>query len=274
MSTRSPSELKVEDVMTERPVTVDADQSLKFALRTMRKRKVNRLPVTERVSEDRKELFWIITVLDAALAVADARFGEVSPSRIRVSEVMTSPVVTISPDATVDQALHTMLSHGISGLPVLDGDRLVGIVTKTDLLELVESEDYVALHMTKNPITVSAGSSLLHARRLMFEEGAKILPVVERERLVGLLTDRVLALELARLREKSPRGKFRSRIKRARVDDIMRTPLSVRTDFGLVDAAELMVRKRVPGLPVVNYRDEVVGVITKTDLVRLLAEGT
>ncbi len=274
MSTRSPSELKVEDVMTERPVTVDADQSLKFALRTMRKRKVNRLPVTERVSEDRKELVGIITVLDAALAVADARFGEVSPSRIRVSEVMTSPVVTISPDATVDQALHTMLSHGISGLPVLDGDRLVGIVTKTDLLELVESEDYVALHMTKNPITVSAGSSLLHARRLMFEEGAKILPVVERERLVGLLTDRVLALELARLREKSPRGKFRSRIKRARVDDIMRTPLSVRTDFGLVDAAELMVRKRVPGLPVVNYRDEVVGVITKTDLVRLLAEGT
>jgi len=274
LSTQSPSELKVEDVMTERPVTVDADQSLKFALRTMRKRKVNRLPVTERVSEDRKELVGIITVLDAALAVADARFGEVSPSRIRVSEVMTSPVVTISPGATVDQAIHTMLSHGISGLPVLDGDRLVGIVTKTDLLELVESEDYVALHMTKNPITVSAGSSLLHARRLMFEEGAKILPVVERERLVGLLTDRVLALELARLREKSPRGKFRSRIKRARVDDIMRTPLSVRTDFGLVDAAELMVRKRVPGLPVVNYRDEVVGVITKTDLVRLLAEGT
>jgi len=266
--------LKVEDVMTEDPVTVDADQSLKFALRTMERERVNRLLVTERVSEGRKELVGIITVLDAALAVADARFGDVPPSRIKVSEVMTSPVVTISPDATVDQAIKTMLSHGISGLPVLDGDRLVGIVTKTDLLDLVESEDYVALHMTKNPVTVSAGASLLHARRLMFEEGAKVLPVVERERLSGLLTDRTLAVELARLREKTPKGKFKSRLKRVLVDDVMRPPVAVRTDFGLVDAAELIARKRVPGLPVVNYRDEVVGVITKTDLLRTLVEGT
>ncbi|WP_457619362.1 CBS domain-containing protein [Methanopyrus sp.] len=262
----------VEDLMTRNPVTVDADQSLKFALKTMRKRKVNRLPVTERVSEDRKELVGILTVLDAALAVADAMFGDRSPSRIKVSEVMSSPVITISPGATVLDAAQAMLAHGISGLPVLDGDDLVGIITKTDLLELVRSEDYVALHMVKNPITVSAGTSLLHARRIMFEENVKVLPVVERERLVGLLTDRALALELARLREKSPKGKFRSALKRARVDDVMRTPISVRTDYGLVDAAELIVRKRVPGVPVVNYRDEVVGVITKTDLLHLLVE--
>ncbi|AAM02303.1 CBS domain-containing protein [Methanopyrus kandleri] len=262
----------VEDLMSRNPVTVDADQSLKFALKTMRKRKVNRLPVTERVSEDRKELVGILTVLDAALAVADAMFGDRSPSRIKVSEVMSSPVITISPGATVLDAAQTMLVHGVSGLPVLDGDRLVGMITKTDLLELVRSEDYVALHMVKDPITVSAGTSLLHARRLMFEENAKVLPVVERERLVGLLTDRTLALELARLREKSPKGKFRSALKRARVDDVMRTPISVRTDYGLVDAAELIVRKRVPGVPVVNYQDEVVGVITKTDLLHLLVE--
>jgi len=263
----------VREVMSEKPVTVDQDQSLKMALKIMRRKKVNRLPVTEKVEEGRKELVGMLTILDAALAVADARFGDRPPSKIKVKEVMSSPVITVGPDADVLDVAHTMLAHGISGLPVLEEGRMIGIVTKTDLIQLLENDDYVALHMTKNPITVAAGSSLLHARRLMFEEGAKILPVVERETLVGVLTDRELALELAKLREKVPRGKFKSTIKRLTVDDVIRrTPYYVHTDYGLQDVVELILRKHVPGTPVTDYRDRVVGVITKTDLTRVLVE--
>jgi CBS domain-containing protein len=56
---------------------------------------------------------------------------------IKIKEIMTEKVVTISPDASIKEAARQMMEKKIDCLPVLEGDRLVGIVTETDMLQYV-----------------------------------------------------------------------------------------------------------------------------------------
>jgi CBS domain-containing protein len=58
---------------------------------------------------------------------------------IMVKEIMTYPVVTVAPDTSVGEAADLMVHKGIGCLPVVDGAKLVGIVTKTDLLRCLRS---------------------------------------------------------------------------------------------------------------------------------------
>jgi CBS domain-containing protein len=58
---------------------------------------------------------------------------------VRVKEMMTYPVVTVTPDTAVGEAANLMLRKGIGCLPVMDGATLVGIITKTDLLRCLFS---------------------------------------------------------------------------------------------------------------------------------------
>jgi CBS domain-containing membrane protein len=58
---------------------------------------------------------------------------------VRVKEIMTYPVVTISPETSVATAADMILTKGIGCLPVVDGTKLVGIVTKTDLLRCLRT---------------------------------------------------------------------------------------------------------------------------------------
>ncbi len=58
---------------------------------------------------------------------------------VRVKEIMTYPVITIAPDTPVGEAADLMVHKGIGCLPVVEGTRLVGLVTKTDLLRCLHS---------------------------------------------------------------------------------------------------------------------------------------
>ena len=58
---------------------------------------------------------------------------------VRVKEMMTDPVVTVTPDTAVGEAADLMVHKGIGCLPVVEGTRLVGVVTKTDLLRCLHS---------------------------------------------------------------------------------------------------------------------------------------
>lgn len=133
-----------------------------------------------------------------------------------VADVMTEPVVTITTGASVEEALRSMLGHGISGLPVVDATgSLVGMVTEGDFLRRVESgterhrprwleillgpgrmaEEYVHTHgrrveevMTPNVVTVAEDTALDEAVRRMERHHVKRLPVLRDGRLVGIVS--------------------------------------------------------------------------------------
>lgn len=110
---------------------------------------------------------------------------------------MRSQVITIHPRAKIWEAAKLMSDCRIGSLVVVEGTKLLGIITERDILSKVvasrKSLDLeVAQVMSPNPITIHPRASLEHAVSLMNQHGIRRLPVVESGKLVGMLTSQDL----------------------------------------------------------------------------------
>ena len=110
-----------------------------------------------------------------------------------VGDAMTVRVVTVTPKATVREAIARMLEEGIGSVAVCEGPRLVGIFTERDVLRVAGEGSMfgdVAVEdvMTPRPITVSPGDDIVGAAQLMAARRVRHLPVCEGERLVGVIS--------------------------------------------------------------------------------------
>lgn len=126
--------------------------------------------------------------------------------KVRIRDVMTKSVITISGDTPLKEAAVVMGRNRISGLPVMDGDELVGIITESDFVSRLaedggglldallgrkqtEMGGSVAEAMTREPLTIGPDESVSAAARVMSEHRVKRLPVVDGAgRLVGLVS--------------------------------------------------------------------------------------
>jgi IMP dehydrogenase len=144
------------------------------------------------------------TVTEGEMAIAMAREGglgvihknmtpaeqaaEVRKVKRSVTTLIEDPL-TVRPDVSIDDALTEMADHDISGLPVVDNGRLVGILTRRDVRFALDTSRLVGDLMTRDVVTAPAGCSTGEARRLMHEHRVEKLPVVDNDGgLVGLLT--------------------------------------------------------------------------------------
>ena len=118
--------MRVESYMSNAPITIRDETVYWEAFDTMREKDLHHIPV---VNED-NAVVGILTRRD--LQISAQHFKE---APVEVSEVMHSPVVTISPGEPLSEAAKQMIDNRIGGLPVLDtNDQMVGILTETDLL--------------------------------------------------------------------------------------------------------------------------------------------
>ena len=111
---------------------------------------------------------------------------------MRVGQIMSQQVVTIPPDQRVGQALKLMQKHQIRHLPVVQGKRMLGWITSRDLREVLLAsmleEIKVGEVMVQAPITVSPDTKVEEAARLIHENRIGGMPVMEGDKLVGVLT--------------------------------------------------------------------------------------
>jgi acetoin utilization protein AcuB len=136
----------VRDWMSANPVTIGPKTNLHDAHKLMRERHVRRLMVVENGN-----LTGIITLGDVqeaepssatSLSIFELNY---LLAKLTIDEIMTRKVITIHADATVREAARLMLDNEIGGLPVMDGDKLVGIITESDIFRiLVQSPEEVA----------------------------------------------------------------------------------------------------------------------------------
>jgi CBS domain-containing protein len=115
---------KVSDLMATRPVTLSPDRSIREAAEAMRDAHVSSLGIVE---GDR--FLGIVTTRDMTNKVLAGGMDPAGP----VSAVMTADPVSLPPSALGSDILHLMLERRIGHLPVVEGGRLVGMVTQTDL---------------------------------------------------------------------------------------------------------------------------------------------
>lgn len=123
--------MEAATTMTRDVVFVTPEQPLAVAYRRMTAGRIRHLPV---VSQGR--LVGILSDRDVLLA-ATRRDGEIVVPHVPVSEVMTEAPITIRRDTSVSRAAELMIEYKIDALPVVEGNRLIGLVTSTDLLVLL-----------------------------------------------------------------------------------------------------------------------------------------
>jgi CBS domain-containing protein len=143
--------MKVGDIMTREVITVEPDASILEAARLMLQHKISGLPVVN----SSKDLVGVVTEgdflrrretgtehhrprwLEFIIGPGKLATEYTHESGLKVHEVMTEEVQTVTEDAPLDQAVHLMERYRVKRLPVVRGRRVVGIVTRSNLVRAV-----------------------------------------------------------------------------------------------------------------------------------------
>ncbi len=298
-------ELRAKDtVIQQRPLTLDPKDTLYDARNMMVRYNISRIVIVENEkNNDRKIPKGVITEKD----IARFLYEEVPHRRlneIRLDEVMSKNLIIAKEDNSVAYCAKLMLDNGISSVIIVTKSRqrntavsdFMGIVTKSDLVEAsIKMEPkkgknaLVSEYMTKDVFTVDKDEALHVVLMLMSDNKISRVIVTKNNIPIGIVTTHDL-LPVSSLfgtgvygrfwttqeKEISKRREQRfipSGIKNAfLVSDVMtKEPICITTHSKLTEVAYVMTRNRISGLPVIESNDELVGIITKTDIVRSIA---
>lgn len=257
--------MKVKDVMTEDVIFVDKDVDLRYVLKLMKKHEITKVPVVEE-----KKLIGVITDSKIAAKLGSIRSRGVPAARLHASSVTDKNIEIISPDTEVKIILKAVGEPGPTMLNVVEDGKLVGVVTKADLLHLVESKEEVKEIMHENIHSVSPEDRVIHARRRMIDEKVARLPVINNGMLIGVISDNEVVFALAKLKRSFPLGKQKHRLEELLVNDTMKTSVVwADADITVSDAAKIMMENNVGFLPLMK-NDKVIGIVTRTDLIKTI----
>lgn len=260
--------MKVRDIMSTEVVTIDKDRNLKDVLALMERNNFSKIPVTEN-----GELVGIVTDGKIADKLGREHNRDIQTSTMHVSSVMEKDVIVAHPDEALANLLADVGKPGLTMIPVVQGKKLVGVVTKSDLLRLVKSDAKVSTFMTKELRSVGPGERLVHVRRLLLDHDIARIPVLEGGKVVGIIAEHDIALAFASLKESSVQAQ-KSGVREMQVAPYMRTPaITGNADMTAKQAAALMLEKNIGGLPIVDSRGTIEGIITRTDLIRTFAQA-
>ena len=258
-------DLKVRDFMSREVVTGTADESVSEILARMQAHEIHQIPILEK-----KKLLGVVSM------AAIARHQSAQPGSKAQHLVQKTPEVP--PDMELAVAAETFLSSGSRTLPITEKGKLVGILSRSDVVRaLSKCEDIdpmsVAEVMTPQPQCVSATETVAQARTVMAGLGERAVPVVDADRkLVGVVGLKDLADLFARPKEKfgrQGRASEKDPVK-VQIGSIMRPPVAVRPDTKLSKALESMAESRISTI-VIEENGEPVGILTTADVVEIAA---
>jgi CBS domain-containing protein/predicted transcriptional regulator len=233
-----------------------------------------------------QKLVGIITEKDI-LKFLYSTLTEKRLSEILIKDVMTKPLITVEFNSSLAKSAKIMLDNNISSVIVTDseGDPN-GIITKTDLVEYyayhVKNKYKIKDSMSKKVYTVFPDENIHMIILLMNTYKITRIVVIEHNKPIGIVTVRdLLPLTPILFEKKSNTNRFNDTNLQRSVasrfgsillsEDIMkRNPLTISMNTALSDAAIIMIRNRISGLPVVNNKGLLNGIITKTDIIRAL----
>ncbi len=262
--------MQVSQIMIE-PDTISKDQRLSNALGILNKKGIERLVVVQD-----GEVTGILTYADIADRLGVSKVVAMSIRRLHVSSAMTDTVITVGPDDEVTDVAQLMIERGMSGCPVVDEDnKLVGVITKVQISKLVDRFDKIKvseLMTTEDILQVNPVTRLVKARGDMLAAGYSGLPVTDGGRVLGLITERMVADAMARFTVEVPDKHRANQVRQIRVVDAMlQQPPLVSPDDSIAEAASKMFEANLTTLTVVGEGNRLVGMISATDLTRFVA---
>lgn len=172
-------------------------------------------------------------------------------------DYMTKDVVSVEIPSSRDDVLRILKRTGISGVPVVKGDQLIGIVTRKDILHNAE-ENQIALLMSPEPLTIRPDATLAEVAEVMTNCNIRRLPVVEGNKLVGLLSVSDLVSAVAKINDKR---EIRDRF-------VDKQTFAIWEETQLPVVGKIMELAEVDAMPILNSENKLTGIISERDLIR------
>ncbi len=177
------------------------------------------------------------------------------PKNIKVSDIMKKEVAYATLPGSRDE-IHVLLKEKkVSGVPVLKEGKVVGVVSRANLLKNPE-EEQLALLMTRNPILIEPDLDITKAAKILLDNDIRRLPVVKDEKLVGIISVADIIASIAEMGINDHVGQYLSPY-----------VVPVWTDTPLNVAARIMELAGSKAVPVIDSALEVVGIITDRDII-------
>jgi CBS domain-containing protein len=300
--------MRIRDVMNSKVVTANPDSPLSNVVRLLLKHKIKALPVVEKG--------WLVGVVTGGDLLSRAVIGlrldlqhhlppEILAEEIRrieagggrASDIMSSPVITVSVKAKIPEAAKLMAKRKLKRLPVVDDDgRLVGIVSRVDVLKTVSRANYVSQvlpHlapglklcagdvMFREVPTILAQSPLNEVLdKLVASPLRRVVVVDEVGKVKGIIMDRHL---IERFSPQEKHGLLRSLLSRlasphnkpdfsGKAEDVMKPDVyTVSTSTPVTQVLEILVEKSVKRLIVVDDAGKLQGIVDRDTLLRVIA---
>jgi predicted transcriptional regulator len=247
-------------------VTVDKDRNLRDVLHLMEQHNITKIPVTEDGN-----LVGIVTDGHIADKLGRQHNRAIQLTTLHASSVMEKDFIVAHPDEDLNVLLEDVGKPGLTMVPVVQGTKLVGVVTKADLLRLVESKAPLSSLMKKELKSVSPSERLIHARRLLLDNDIARLPVLEGGKVKGIIAEHEIAGAFADLKTADAHVQ-RVNIRDLQVEAYMRRKVVTgRPEMSAKEAAQVMLREHVGALPIVADNGTIQGIVTRTDLIRTFA---
>ncbi len=276
---------RVASYMSSPVITASKNDSLAYIRNLMIRHKVSKIVIV-----DNSNVIGMISRSDFIRVVFNKRRYIKPLTNILAYEIMTSPVYAIQPGRTIKAAAQAMLKRNIGSLLVLDKNgKLQGIITRTDLVRAYAERYYgcykVSDFMSDKVPIVHVTHSLYYVIDLMQETGLGKAVVVEGNKPIGVITKVDIAfLNIPSLiRGGSIKYYKRPGYTGRRFEGIVRLytiplagdlmtpdPITVRPEEDLAIAADIMVKNGIGTLPVTSSEGDLVGLLTKKDVIKAL----
>lgn len=247
----------VKDIMSKNVITIPKEASMAEAARVMGAKHIGCL-IVEIEGKPR----GIVTERDFLSKVL---VKDKNPETISVGEVMSSPLITIEPEATIKQAAQTMFSKK-GRLAVFRGEELIGIITAADLIKSLPETSETMLKvndvMTKRVAMAPSNTSIEEVAKIMGEKRIGSVLVTRRGKPFGIFTERDLLTTFI----------TRGKPLKTKVGNAASSPLiTIPSGTSIHQTALTMALKHIRRLPVVK-KEKIVGIITARDLVEAYAK--
>lgn len=302
------TQLVAANICNNNPVTLEGNKTLYDARNVLLKYNISRVILLK--DRQNEKPAGIVTEKDI-VRFLHAEFPKRSLDEIRLDEIITNQqLITVEGGTDVGDCAKLMLNNNISSLVIVkannDNSILNGIITKSDLLDAYArsfgGDVTINEYMTKKVLTVEPDESV-HIVLLIMADGnvSRVIVIGDNNsKPVGIITSHDLLPASTLLiadKSKPSLSKYQTKGKDIEMNestgstaarsgglpygmkrillaqDIMKfNPIMVTDYSNLVDAALIMRGNRISGLPVVDSNDKLVGIITKTDIIRAIAD--
>ncbi len=258
-----PESIKVEEVMTRDVITAKIGDTISKAISKMQEHGFHELPVVNGKGE-------LVGFLNYRILIRRKSISLYS----RVENVMVKPP-TLEPEASIVDAVRLMIDAGYRSIPVVKKNKLIGIISRTDVIKLVPKMGEVASIpvedvMTSEPEVVEENSPVEYALDLMRKLGEMSAPVVdENRRLSGIIHMRDIAKAIWREKDRASLGEVAGEKKRVEilVKEVMGNPVYVEENSTLGDAVEEMINHHSSICGIVDKNMRPIGIISQRDVI-------